>query len=191
SGTTCASSKAMGCCSATAPATPIVSPPKGFRSRSSSCSSTNACAARAPIAASTTAPTPSTSRPANSKPPTTAPTKQSNRSSIYSPPHLSAAIVELFLSTILPRRIYMGKCGRVPLAAEGQECLGARLSNSQQAEVLEFYCRMAHQAGVIQQLCPVGCIILSLSELLGGAPSARISGSDSRIGRNESAQSAN
>jgi len=74
-------------------------------SRSSSCSSTNACAARSPIAASTTAPTPSTSRPASSKPPTTAPTKQSNRSSIYSPPHLSAAIVELFLSTILPRRI--------------------------------------------------------------------------------------
>jgi nucleoid DNA-binding protein len=45
------------------------------------------------------------SRPANSTPPTTAPTKPSNRSSIYSPPDLSAAIVELFLSTILPRRI--------------------------------------------------------------------------------------
>ena len=29
--TTCASSKATGCCSATAPATPIVSPPKAFR----------------------------------------------------------------------------------------------------------------------------------------------------------------
>ena len=76
--------------------------PKG---RCSFSSSTNGCAARSPIAASTTAPTPSTSRPANSKPPTTAPTKQSNRSSIYSPPHLSAAIVELFLSTSLPRRI--------------------------------------------------------------------------------------
>jgi len=32
---------------------------------------TNGCAARSPIAASTTAPTPSTSRPASSKPPTT------------------------------------------------------------------------------------------------------------------------
>src|SRR5580692_9823484 len=53
--------------------------------------------------------------------------------------------------------------------------LGARPSNSQQAEVLEFYCRMAHQAGVIQQLCPVGCIILSLSELLGRAPSTESS----------------
>jgi hypothetical protein len=39
------------------------------------------------------------------QPPTTAPTKPSNRSSIYSPPDLSATIVELFLSTILPRRI--------------------------------------------------------------------------------------
>src|ERR1700730_9355810 len=96
----------MGCCSATAPATPIVSPPKGFRLRCSSCSSTNACAARSPIAASTTAPTPSTSRPANSKPPTTAPTKPFNRSSISWPLDLSAAIVELFLSTILRRRIY-------------------------------------------------------------------------------------
>src|SRR5580693_8217374 len=53
--------------------------------------------------------------------------------------------------------------------------LGARPSNSQQAEVLEFYCRMAHLAGVIQQLCPVGCIILSLSELLGRAPSTESS----------------
>src|SRR5207245_8809161 len=97
------------------PAPPIVSPPKAFRSRSSSCSSTNACAARSPIAASTTVPTPSTSRPANSKPPTTAPTKPSNRSSIYSPPDLSAAIVELFLSTILPRRIYY----RPPLVPGG------------------------------------------------------------------------
>src|SRR5580704_8047033 len=33
-------------------------------------------------------------------------TKPSNRSSIYSPPDLSAAIVELFLSTILQARIY-------------------------------------------------------------------------------------
>jgi DNA invertase Pin-like site-specific DNA recombinase len=38
--------------------------------------------------------------------------------------------------------------------------LGARPSNSQQAEVLEFYCQMAHQVGVIQQFCPVECIIL-------------------------------
>src|SRR5580700_8988652 len=60
-----------------------------------------------------------------------------------------------------------------PVASKGISTspLGARPSNSQQAEVLEFYCRMAHQAGVIQQLCPVGCIILSLSELLGRAPS--------------------
>ena len=48
--------------------------------------------------------------------------------------------------------------------------LGARPSNSQQAEVLEFYCRMAHQAGAIQQFRPVECIILSSSELLGRAP---------------------
>ena len=64
--------------------------PKGFRSRCSFCSSTNGSAARSPTAASTTAPTPITSRPANSKPPTTAPTKPSNRSSICSPPDLSA-----------------------------------------------------------------------------------------------------
>src|SRR5712672_2004396 len=103
----------MGCCSATAPATPIVSPPKGFRLRCSFSSSTNGCAARSPIAASTTAPTPSTSRPANSKPPTTAPTQPFNRSSISWPLDLSAAIVELFLSTILPRRIYVS-CGASP-----------------------------------------------------------------------------
>src|ERR1700730_5507861 len=96
---------AMGCCSATAPATPIVSPPKGFRLRCSFFSSTNGCAARSPIAASTTAPAPSTSRPANSKPPTTAPTQPFNRSSISWPLDLSAAIVELFLSTILQARI--------------------------------------------------------------------------------------
>src|SRR6202030_1389581 len=68
-------------------------------------SSTNGCAARSPIAASTTAPTPSTSPPANSKPPTTAPTKPFNRSSISWALDLGDAIVELFLSTILPRRI--------------------------------------------------------------------------------------
>jgi len=32
---------------------------------------------------------------------------------------------------------------------------------------------MAHQAGVIQQFCPVECIILSSSELLGRAPRPR------------------
>jgi hypothetical protein len=48
--------------------------------------------------------------------------------------------------------------------------LGARPSNSQQAEVLEFYCRLPHQAGVIQQFFPVECIILSSSELPGRAP---------------------
>ena len=50
-------------------------------------------------------PTPSTSRPASSKPPTTAPTRPFNRSSICSPPELTATIVELFLSTILQGRI--------------------------------------------------------------------------------------
>ena len=105
SATTCASSKATVCCSVTAPATPTVSPQKGFRSPCSSCSSTNGSAARSPTAASTTAPTPITSRPASSKPPTTAPTKPFNRSSISLPPDLSAAIVELFLSTILRARI--------------------------------------------------------------------------------------
>src|SRR6266404_5464636 len=79
--------------------------PKGFRWRCSFSSSTNASAARSPIAASTT-PTPITSRPASSKPPTTAPTTPLNRSSICWPPDLSVAIVELFLSTILGARIY-------------------------------------------------------------------------------------
>jgi len=80
--------------------------PKGFRSPCFFCSSTNASAARSPTAASTTAPTPITSRPASSKPPTTAPTTPFNRSSICSPPDLSVAIVEFFLSTILGARIY-------------------------------------------------------------------------------------
>src|SRR6202035_2609743 len=75
-------------------------------SRSSFCSSTNGFAAHSPTAASTTAPTPSTSRPASSKPPTTAPTRPFNRSSICSPPELTVTIVELFLSTILQGRIY-------------------------------------------------------------------------------------
>jgi hypothetical protein len=60
------------------------------------------------------------------------------------------------------------------LGAPGTGRLGARPSNSQQAEVLEFYCRMAHQADAIQQFCPVECIILSSPELLGRAPRARI-----------------
>jgi len=60
---------------------------------------------RSPTAASTTAPIPITSQPASSKPPTTAPTTPFNRSSICSPPDLSVAIVELFLSTILGARI--------------------------------------------------------------------------------------
>src|SRR6202030_677891 len=62
-----------------------------------------------PTAASTTAPTPSPSRPASSKPPTTAPTRPFNRSSICSPPELTVTIVELFLSTILQGRIYTGQ----------------------------------------------------------------------------------
>jgi NAD(P)-dependent dehydrogenase (short-subunit alcohol dehydrogenase family) len=75
------------------------SPQKRFRSPCSSCSFTNGSAARSPTAAFTTALTPITSRPASSKPPTIAPTKPFNRSSISLPPDLSAAIVELFLST--------------------------------------------------------------------------------------------
>src|SRR3984957_18691026 len=101
-------SRGMACCSATVPATPTVSPPKGFKLPCSFCSSTNGFAAHSPTAASTTAPTPSTSRPASSKPPTTAPTRPFNRSSICSPPELTVTIVELFLSTILQGRIY--KC---------------------------------------------------------------------------------
>jgi hypothetical protein len=105
SATTRASSRATVCYSVTAPATPTVSPPRGFRLRCSFCSSTNGSAARSPTAASTTAPTPITSRLASSKPPTTAPTKPFNRSSIFWPPDLSVAIVQLFLSTILQARI--------------------------------------------------------------------------------------
>src|SRR5439155_21889791 len=54
-------------------------------------------------------PTPLTSitvRPSSSKPPTIAPTKPFNISSLSLPPDLCAAIVELFLSTILRARIY-------------------------------------------------------------------------------------
>src|SRR6266404_5580503 len=69
------------------------------------CSSTNASAARSPIAASTTAPTPITRRPASSKPPTTTPTTPFNRSSICWPPDLSLPIVRLFFSAILRARI--------------------------------------------------------------------------------------
>src|SRR5438309_662161 len=105
SATTCASSKPTGCCSVTDPATPTGSPQKGFRSPCSSCSFTNGSAARSPTAAFTTALTPITSRPASSKPLTIAPTKPFNRSSISLPPHLCAASVELFLSTILRARI--------------------------------------------------------------------------------------
>src|SRR5271165_6309014 len=106
SATTCASSKPTGCCSVMDPATPTVSPQKRFTSPCSSCSFTNGSAARSPTAAFTTALTPITSRPASSKPPTIAPTKPFNRSSISLPPHLCAAIVEPFVSTILRARIY-------------------------------------------------------------------------------------
>src|ERR1700736_5068104 len=83
-----ATSKHTGCCRVTDPATPTVSPQKGFRSPCSSCSFTNGSAARSPTAAFTTALTPITSRPASSKPPTIAPTKPFNRSSISLPPDL-------------------------------------------------------------------------------------------------------
>ncbi len=67
--------------------------PKGVHVlRCSSSSSTSDSAGRSPTAASTTAPTPDTSRPANSKPPTTAPTKPFNKSSICLPPDLPVAI---------------------------------------------------------------------------------------------------
>ena len=105
SATTCASSRATRWSSVTAPATPTVSPPRGFRLRCSFSSSTNGSAARSPTAASITAPTPITSPPAGSKPPITAPTKPSNRSSICWPLDPSLAIVELFLSTIFGARI--------------------------------------------------------------------------------------
>ena len=84
--TTCASSKATGCCSATAPATPTGSHRKGSKWRFSSCSSTSGSAAPSPTAASITAPTTLISRPADSKPPTIAPTTPSNTSSTCSPP---------------------------------------------------------------------------------------------------------
>src|SRR5882724_9931246 len=103
---TCVSLRVTACCSVTDAATPTVSPPKGFRLRYSFSSSTNGCAARSPTAASTIAPTPITSRPANSKPPTIAPTKPFNRSSICWPLDRPVAILELFSSAILQARIY-------------------------------------------------------------------------------------
>jgi hypothetical protein len=64
---------------------------KVSRSRYSSYSSINGCAARSPTAASTIVQIPSTDLKADSKPPITAPTKPSNRSSNFSPPLDSAA----------------------------------------------------------------------------------------------------
>ena len=61
--------------SVTARATPTGSRQKASKSRCSFCSFTNDSADPSPTAAFTTAPTPLTSQPANSKPPTTAPTK--------------------------------------------------------------------------------------------------------------------
>ena len=77
---------AMASYSETTPATPTGSRRKASKWRCSSCSSTNGSADPSPTAAFTTAPTPLTSHPANSKPPTTAPTKPSNTSSICLPP---------------------------------------------------------------------------------------------------------
>jgi len=70
------------------------------------CFSTNAYAAHSPTAASTTAPIPITSPPANSKPPTTAPTKPFSKSLTCLPPDTSPAIVRRFLFKILRARIY-------------------------------------------------------------------------------------
>src|ERR1700722_5328771 len=106
---TCASSKAMDCCSVTDPDTPIVSRRKACRLRCSFCSSTNGSAVRSPTADSTIRPLPVTSRPANWKPHTTTPTKQSRRSSICWPRdgHVANAIVGVFLSMMRPGRIYL------------------------------------------------------------------------------------
>jgi len=89
--------KGHGVYSATARATPTGSHPKGSTSRCSSCSSTNGSAGPSQTAASTTAPTPVTNPPANSKPLTTAPTKPFNRSLTYSPPDLVPTCSTLLL----------------------------------------------------------------------------------------------
>src|SRR6516225_11633737 len=89
--TICANSKATDSLSATARATLTCSPPRGFRSHCSSCSSTSACADRSPTVASTTSQTPNIGLTAASKPPTTAPTRPSKKSSTSWPqPNLSA-----------------------------------------------------------------------------------------------------
>src|SRR5207302_10896485 len=81
------------------PAMPTASPRRVSRLRCCFYSSTNVCAGLSPTAASTTSRTSNTAQTASSNSPTTAPTKQSNTSSICSPPpDLLVVNVELFLS---------------------------------------------------------------------------------------------
>src|SRR5438105_11098049 len=78
---------------------PTASPRRVSRLRCCFYSSTNVCAGLSPTAASTTSRTSNTAQTASSNSPTTAPTKQSNTSSICSPPpDLLVVNVELFLS---------------------------------------------------------------------------------------------
>src|SRR5438552_19013820 len=65
---------------------PTASPRRVSRLRCCFYSSTNVCAGLSPTAASTTSRTSNTAQTASSNSPTTAPTKQSNTSSICSPP---------------------------------------------------------------------------------------------------------
>src|SRR5436853_166921 len=86
---------------------PTASPRRVSRLRCCFYSSTNVCAGLSPTAASTTSRTSNTAQTASSNSPTTAPTKQSNTSSICSPPpDLLVVNVELFLSRSCEARIY-------------------------------------------------------------------------------------
>src|SRR5207253_6240032 len=86
---------------------PTASPRRVSRLRCCFYSSTNVCAGLSPTAASTTSRTSNTAQTASSNSPTTAPTKQSNTSSICSPPpDLLVVNVELFLSRSCGDGIY-------------------------------------------------------------------------------------
>src|SRR5438132_1315871 len=87
---------------------PTASPRRVSRLRCCFYSSTNVCAGLSPTAASTTSRTSNTAQTASSNSPTTAPTKQSNTSSICSPPpDLLVVNVELFLSRSCEAVIYL------------------------------------------------------------------------------------
>src|SRR4029077_19244042 len=113
---TCASSKAMDCCSVTDPDTPIVSRRKACRLRCYFCSSTNGSAVPSPTANSTTGPLTVTSRLADWNPLTTAPTKPSSRSSICSlrDDHFVNVIVGVLLSRTRQGRIYSARPSPTP-----------------------------------------------------------------------------